>query len=158
MTGLRWHSAACQLNSPQDPTTPRSLRQLVKSSEHEPLPPRRTRLHHILPVQHQVGICLEARHVHGIRYQESEVGLEELVAVVGLGPGAAVARAGGPAAPAPAPAAAPAAAAGLQRAEDTRLWQQQSRKCRSNRLPDWNIPKPREVSPSPWLLVNLLAL
>ena len=33
-------------------------------------------LHHILPLQHAVGVSLEAPRVHGVADQEAEVGLK----------------------------------------------------------------------------------
>ena len=54
-------------------------------------------LDNVVPVQHEVGIGLMSPQISRVRHQEAEVGLQELVAVVGL-------RAG----PRPPPAARPA--------------------------------------------------
>lgn len=42
-------------------------------------------LHHIIPIKHQVCICLMFLQIPSIRNQEPEVGLQKLVPVVGHG-------------------------------------------------------------------------
>jgi hypothetical protein len=74
------------------------------------LPPT-AHLNNVLPLQHAIRVGLKAPRIHDIIDQETEVGLQELVAIVGLGLRGRAPRRSTPAVPA-APAtrtAAPAA-------------------------------------------------
>lgn len=84
------HSLA--LNYPQHPPTHVCTHPQDTAPCYNRTCPCPAHLHHILPVQHEIRVALKPPHIHGIRHQESEVGLQELVAVVGLGAGRAAVR------------------------------------------------------------------